>query len=492
MNFIQKSLILIICIILTANRNLFSWFSNGDGGYPGEYLVSFSGSARGLGMGMAQASLSGQANLAYSNPASIAGLWWKEASFTISPVFGQGQFTVMSYGYPFNNIHAVGINIIRLTSGDAEKTNVLGESIGTFSDQQTAIMTTYARKILPDLYGGINGKIVTQDIDTLSEKGFGADVGAIYYNAAGNVLSLNLINIVPPALGADNFPLIARMGFAQNIFIRNLLWAIDYSFNNPIKGPVIGKWYTGLDLLWPEWFHWRVGCNEKQFSAGFGIAVRQIDIDYAMVYHPLDVIHCFTINVRYGFLPEEAEIKVQNDWDTFKKEKAEYFDMVKKENEKLRFERERMKNEQKLAVKFYEARVNFENKKFEASQKILEEIIRDDPAYEEAKKLLAEIKARGDLDTIIRRMEYARDAYKRGAYIDTIVNVNYILEIRSDHIDARVLSYLAQAQLYLAEKKYKDAKGELIEVIKISPDNIEATQLLKRVQNILEIYGDER
>jgi len=63
--------------------------------------------------------------------------------------------------------------------------------------------------------------------------------------------------------------------------------------------------------------------------------------------------------------------------------------------------------------------------------------------------------------------------------------------MQPDNLEARVLDFLVNAQLYLSNKQYNEAKGELIEVLKIEPNNSEASQLLKRIQNIIDIYGGQ-
>src|SRR3989339_1414924 len=87
---------IVICI-----SPVFAWIESANGGQPGEYLSEMSGGARGLALGLAHVSLAGQANLLYSNPASLASLYWKEASFSFLPLYAQSQYASISFGYPF-------------------------------------------------------------------------------------------------------------------------------------------------------------------------------------------------------------------------------------------------------------------------------------------------------------------------------------------------------------------------------------------------------
>lgn len=487
----MKYVVISTIIILLSSSSAQAWFSSGDGGYAGEYLTSFSGSSRGLGIGLAQTALGGESSMLYSNPASMASLWWQEISFTVTPLFNQGQFTNISYGYPFDDTNAAGITFLRLTSGDAEKTNELGETIGTFSDQETAITIGYGRKISDSLHSGCSLKIISQEIDTISVKALGMDAGLIYRTAPNHAWGLSLINLLPPQLGADSYPLVARAGFCRGLFSEKLSLTMDVHFINLLTaGPLAMRWFSGLEYFWSPWLEWRIGLNQKQASIGFGISTHQIDFDYAFIYHPLDVIHSITLNLRYGFLPTEAEKRIRRDWDDLKKEKDEYKLEKEKELRRLRFEVEQLKIKTKLSIKFVNARKEFDEKKYSAAQLTLESILKDDPAHEEAQQLLSEIKSRMNTETIVRRIKDARSNYMQGKFADALLDANYILELQPDNIETRTLAYLCQAQIYISEKKYKEAKGELIEVLKIDPNNRQSSELLKRIQTVIDISAE--
>ena len=464
------------------------WLSTPSYGYPGEYLVSLSGGAKGMGMGFAQTSIDGQSNLMYSNPASLASLWWQEASISVTPLFFQSQFIFMSYGYPVNEKHSLGFGMARLTSGDAEKTNEFGETLGSFSDQQSTLYLNYSRKQLKNLYLGANLKFVSQDIDNFSAKGFGLDAGLIYYAVPTQSWAVNFLNLIPPRLGPDTFPMIMKLGFCRNLFYRKLSWATDLNFVLASKSP--SYWNTGVEYNYTEWFKARFGLNNKQVAAGFGISTRQIDFDYAFAYHPLDFLHSLTINIRYGLLPTSAESKIAQDLDNLAREKKEHESAMKKEADIISFERERLKKETRLATAFMDARIAYETKDYRKSKNILKDILEQDQGHTDARRLMSEINNILD-DTVIQRKLYdAKILYQRGLFTEAVKNINYILELQPDHQEARILGFQTNAQLYLIDRKYNDAKGELIEILKINPNNLEATQLLKRVQTIMDIQGE--
>jgi len=474
-------------ILSVLARPSFGWLSNPDAGYAGEFLTAFSGGSRGLGMGLAQAALDGQACALYVNPAGIASLWWQEMSVTMAPLFAEGQFLSFSYGYPFDDVNSMGISIVRLTSGEAEKTNELGEITGSFSEQETALLAGYGRKFPGNLHAGVSAKFITQEIASSSEKAATMDLGLVYYAADNHHWALSLANVLPSGLGPDDMPFVPRLGFWHG-----LLPALSLTADMQLTGffqsanPVT-RWFGGVEYSWPEWARWRCGVNQKQASLGFGISTRQIDFDYALLYHPLDFIHSFTLTIRYGFTVTEAERNVQRDWDALAKEKEEYRIKKEKDEKRIRFEMERLARASKLSVKFLEARREFDEKRYGASQQILELILKEDAGHEEARQLLAEIHARMNTETIVRRTKEIRSNYSQGKFEAAIENVNYILDIQPGNSEVRVYGYLSRAQLFVRDKKFMEAKGELIEVLKIAPENAEATRLIKRIQTVLDI-----
>src|SRR3989339_131281 len=337
----MKRLAPAIMLLLLLSSDSFSWLQQDYSGYAGDYLSAFSGGARGASLGLAGTGLDGKAELIYSNPASLASLWWKEASFNVTPLFAQGQFIAMSYGYPFNEKHSFGLSLISLSSSDAEKTNALGETLGSFADVNTTIMAVYSRKLSKNIFAGGGAKFISQDIDYYSARGAGADAGLIIKTSPADSWGLTLSNIIPARLGTDVFEFVPKAGYSRILIPGKLTAAVDLHILNLFQsGNLVSRWFAGLEYDYPKMAHWRVGANQKQFSAGFGFSTRQIDFDYAIIYHPLDLIHSFTLTVRYGFILTEAEERAKSEWENLKNERIEFENKSANELERVRFEKE--------------------------------------------------------------------------------------------------------------------------------------------------------
>jgi hypothetical protein len=474
---------------------LFAAFARADtgtAGLPGEFLYDFSASAKGLGLGLAQTTLNGNSNVIYSNPAGIANLWWQEASITYVPLLYGSQFVDVSYGYPIKQNQVFGASIVRLGSGDAEKTNDIGQSIGTFTDQETALIMAYAYKLTPELFLGASAKVVMQDIDTYSQRGFGMDMGVMYKKGWQNVLGISLINALAPRVGPDTYPLVAKFGY-NHVFVKDKLSLyVDLSAVNFLDPKnQITQWFEGVEYFLLPWLAVRGGYNQNQFSMGVGITTRKVDFDYAFTGQPLGVFHAITINVRYGFSPTEAEQEVERKLDDMKSEKDEYINEKRKEKEAMESERKALKLQMLITAKYLDARKKYEDGDYEGAAKLLREIVKLDGSNSEAHALLGEINTRKNESTISERLKDAKSAYGHGAYDEALKFISFVLELKPDNQEAQILGFLVRAQQFINDKKYRDAKGELIEVMKLDPNNKEASELLKRLQTIIDI-NDEK
>ena len=172
-----------------------------------------------------------------------------------------------------------------------------------------------------------------------------------------------LQNVVAPVLGPDRFPLTISGGFSHTIF-NDFTWNGQVSALNIVDNRAVCSWYSGFEYNRPDWFFWRLGVNEQQFSAGFGIGTKQIDIDYAFVYHPLGTLNSISVNIRYGYPTTDAELRAAQKMREIKNEKEEYLETYRKEKENIKFERERLEKEKKTAIMFIDARKVFEDKKY--------------------------------------------------------------------------------------------------------------------------------
>jgi hypothetical protein len=485
----MRGILIVFVLMVAVSARGGAWFSKADAGYAGEYLLSFAGGARGLGLGLGPAASGGQAQSLYANPAGVASLWWHELTFSVVPLFGEGNYTYAGFGYPVDGRQAFGISMARLASNEAEKTNALGESVGSFSDQEMAVLLTYGRKLKPELSAGVTAKFVSQELDSFSARGAGLDAGLLYEVSPGHIWGMTLANLLPAQLGEDRFPLALNAGCCHAVFHRACSVNLDLALVDP-AGAAAVRWGAGVEYRYVDWFALRAGMNFKQASAGFGLTAKDMDFDYALIYHPLGLLHAFTLSMRYGFVPSVAEEKAQAEREELAREKETFRTFQKQTEERLRGERGRLRRDELLNAHFMEAQRKFENRQYDDAQNILEDILHQDPGREGAQRLLAEIKARTDIELAARRLEEAEKSYRQGDYSPALSAVQYVLDVQPENRKAQVLSHLIRARLQIRDRRYGEAKGELMEALQLDPENSETVPLLKRLQTILELSNE--
>lgn len=122
----------LIIIFLTYFKIGFSLaLNNESGGLAGEYLNSFSVSAKAFAMGKANIAVADDVYGPYWNPSGLSLLQYSEAGFTLVSFAGT-RYNFIGYAAPLDLMNAVSISRFAFDSPLAEKTNSLGESLGYY------------------------------------------------------------------------------------------------------------------------------------------------------------------------------------------------------------------------------------------------------------------------------------------------------------------------------------------------------------------------
>ncbi|MBI4050969.1 MAG: hypothetical protein HY400_00530, partial [Elusimicrobia bacterium] len=240
-------------------------------GLPGEWLSSFSASARDAGLGNASTALSGAA-APYANPAGMRDTQMGEVSFMIAPMFSGGQYQSFSLVHPVTLNRRLGVTFLRLGSGEAERTSVLGESQGSFNENNLAFLLSYSQEAWEILDLGFSVKAIRQSLAEFSATGVGADLGAqIHFFEDGLIVGAAVQNILPPKLKlkeeTDQFPRFFRGGLARKgqVFGRPLLASFDL-----MGGGNVLRWAAGIEgqpfLSGDIPLFLRLGINHREYT----------------------------------------------------------------------------------------------------------------------------------------------------------------------------------------------------------------------------------
>ncbi len=500
-------------------------FSKDNSGLPAEYILSFYPDARTSALAGAVVSQGGSVSSIYYNPAGLASNFYNELSFFYTPLFYGTKYTYIGYAYPIGSKETVAGSIGFLSTSDIEKTNSIGETLYDFSSQESVFNLAYSAQIGDTTDGGINIKFLSQSIDDYSAHAASCDLG-LFSNKDDTKYGAVVKNIIPMKIGEDKLPLSLRLGLTQRIYDK-LFLSGDVAFEDMLK-KTVHKWFLGSEYNYKIYFL-RAGLNYKEITCGVGVTEEKFSIDYAVSFHTLDITHRFSVALRFGVEPTEAEkhaikileenkLKVEEEEKRIAQKKSELekdiavfniekekieklmtsdaklkneWKKIKQEKEQIIYELENVRKKQQLSQMLLKAREHFDKKEYVASSDIVNRILKDDPRNKDALELLRKITDATTTTAAQEKYVKALELYEQGKYTDAIFKADEALKIEPEYQNAQILIKKSKAQNYISQKRYQDAKYELVEAIKISPDDVELLELLKRIQTTLDVMGEQ-
>lgn len=454
-----------------------------DSGFPGEYLTTFAGNVRALGMGKAYNALSYDASGGYWNPSGLASTKTKEASFLYARMYLGGWYSFVGYVHPFTLRDTLGISWINLGLDDLEKTNEFGESQGTFSDTESCYLISYGRRLLSNLDVGVNLKLVTHDMDIYSALGYGIDLGMMYRVKPqsedpvrrsileGFSFGLTLQNVLQPRLKlkdeTDTFPINLKTGVAWEILQDKLLWALDVNMMNlipekglyedgSVKRPV--RWHTGAEYNFLKMFSVRAGIDYKEISVGLGVNRRGFQFDYACGANSLDITHRFGLALKFGMLPTAEELEIA------RKRKSLEMDVNYQQGLKL-----------------------FNEKEYERAHEELEKVFAINPKHRKARELNNQLDVALKRDKARKHIEQALLLFAENKGEEAQQEMKNAEDLDPEAKTRLEKEYFKKAQELLEGKEYKKAKQKLVDLLYINPNNKKALELLRKLTEMLRI-----
>lgn len=461
------------------------WFDKtGSGGYPLENFELLSGAAPSLALGGSDGGI----------PAEVLRVdnYREYLSIGFAPLFEGANYFSSVYFLPFSDGQYIYGSVSSINVSDIPGANEMGEDLGRFGAGEVVVRSGYTRVINRRFSVGSALKVYYQRIGDYQDSVFSLCGGAGI--RSGNTdLYFVAENLLPPVasiMGTEVYPS-ARVclshsppipGSNLKIFLGALFEGIFSGYTSKLF------WSCGAEYENPRGVKWRMGINPASyFAAGIGLVFRRVDFDYGVVWHPLDFVHILSIKVKFSIEPSEAERQASEGISRAEAEREAVARRAKLERAILEEERQKLARERKISALFLSASRDFGDKKFSSAMKKLSDILKIDPSNDEARRLLAEIKAITSEATVKRKLIEMENDYKKSDYARVVENARWILDVQPENEKARIYNYLASARIFIQEKKYQEARAELYEVVKIQPTNAEALGLLKRIQTVMDM-----
>jgi hypothetical protein len=305
--------------------------------YAGEFMAGGVG-GRALGMGGAYVAVTGDVTFGYWNPAGLSTIRFPEFSLMHARRFGG----VVNYDYfgaamPLSRRETIGLNVVRLAVDDipitalprpdlpldASYTNEQGETLSnrpfverTVNDAEYAMYLSYARLQNGRFAWGANAKMVHKGTGDNSAWGVGFDIGAIWLPWRSLRLGANFQDFTTTLLAWDTGEreLISptlKVGAAYPFAIRplksRLLIAADTDLRMEGRkiaaqahlGEISADFHLGAEWIFRNAVAFRLGSDTGHFSAGAGLRLPRLDVDYAFLKHDeLDNSHRISLRLR--------------------------------------------------------------------------------------------------------------------------------------------------------------------------------------------------
>ena len=247
--------------------------------------------ARAVALGEAFTATADDASGLYWNPASSTWIEKRQAHFSHNSWIQGINHNVASLVFP-TKIGSFGIGLLlNNMEGFERRTIASAEPTGTFSAHDFSFALNYARMLTDELSLGINFKFFNEKIYIEDASGYMVDLGARYLTpveglyVAGAIQNLGFTTEM--AQEKIRLPQTLRLGTAYTLPIEALgdkvLLAADYVQIFEESSHInIGTEVTPVDVLSIR-AGYQSGFEEKGISAGFGLHLSWLDIDYAYV-----------------------------------------------------------------------------------------------------------------------------------------------------------------------------------------------------------------
>ncbi len=395
-----------------------SFAEEAGGGLPG-YFLSQGAGARALGMGRAFVAVADDPSAMYWNPGGLFQLEQKELSFMHVILFENARYNFAGYVHaePAFDPFTFGVGVAQLYAGGLVKRDSLNNPGEEFADTQTAwLVSAGYRPSVDSGFGvGLTAKLLNKQMDTASTSGLDFDAGLLIRPWDFLRLGVAAQNLLGAQLsrdgGTEQLPLSAT--FALALFLPGtdvmVAGAADYSKDRPwrMHGSVE---YLGLKDL-----ALRGGYDQGRLIGGVGFRQGWLGLDYALTSHAeLGLSHRASLGVRFGSSRLEARARImvaalwdkvetdlkRKDWQSAMDRLATLsdFEVAHEDAEKKLIE----VKELKLRSERHQVKVKEGLEKLSASSwrrwaeasKLFREVLREDPANEEAAGFLAKAKAK--------------------------------------------------------------------------------------------------
>lgn len=271
-------------------------------------LLSYPLSAKANAMGNTYNSSSWDVFNTILNPAINGVLEKKNVGIATSFLYENTILSYVGYLHPTLTHGNFAINLTYLTSYAAKETDEYNRYTGReFSYTNTVLGIGWGKElILRKVYIGSNVKFVMDNLSSYTRNFLTTTLGGIYKPFNNIYLASNVNNLLNIALNhtEDKLPLSVSIGIGIKPF-EKLNFGIDFGRNRSIDN-LFNSYAFGIEWLVARQVSIRAGKNNLETSFGFGVNIKNLNLDYAAVLQEyLGVSHKISLDFKFGKSLEE-------------------------------------------------------------------------------------------------------------------------------------------------------------------------------------------
>ena len=262
--------------------------------------------AEAMGMGESQVAATDDLYASYWNPAGLTRLKKPQIALMHNEWFAGINHEFVGFALPLGNVGTVGASASYLSFGELQGRDRDGNETTVFRPYDLALILSYARGFGDSLAFGTNAKFLREQIADETGTGIAFDFGGLYtFQEIPLSLGFNAQHVGPRVQfieEAFGLPFTFRLGVAYRLWSDALMLTMDIirpSDNDVATG--VGAAYTiGNILQLRTGYKYKIGGNDlgamSGLTGGFGLTLRQFQIDYALVpFGVLGLTHRFSL-----------------------------------------------------------------------------------------------------------------------------------------------------------------------------------------------------
>jgi tetratricopeptide (TPR) repeat protein len=275
--------------------------------------------ARALGLGGAYTAAADDPTALVWNPAGLLRVPSKELAFYTTTLPAEGlSYAFFGYAHPTLRYGALGFGAMRFSAGGIEgrdERNFVTDP--SLDDTQMRWLFGYANRVTPEITLGVGLKVDTHSLAGVSATSMGADLAASYRREGFGASALSLSRLGAAVRLENALAPREKLGGESVSEPRALHAGLSYEL------PLGGRWGGALAVA--DWVREaggeerfvvgsemrssgmaaRAGLGSEAWSAGAGVDVRGLSIDYAYAPGDLEASHRVSLHYAFGHTVDE-------------------------------------------------------------------------------------------------------------------------------------------------------------------------------------------